>query len=100
MKCIECIAYNELNEYCVAKGLKVYCEVEHRFDCDEYVDKSKAKPVEEVCIWEKTYDKVGHRFHYNLKCSSGLKLSETMYSKIWASFTYCPYCGKPIKIKE
>jgi hypothetical protein len=98
-KCInkKCSKYAESHD----NNCMVYFP-EEMYACSRKIlqDTEKVEPVEEVCIWEKTYDKVGHRFHYNLKCSRGLKLSETMYGKIWASFTYCPYCGKPIKIKE
>jgi hypothetical protein len=53
---------------------------------------SEAEPTDSVCEWRSTNAGVPV---YRPKCSNAV-------NRQWAfkDFTYCPYCGKPISIKD
>lgn len=61
---------------------------------EQAIDEAEVKQEEDCCEWKKVYDDVDNE--YKPLCSDDGFIEITGYF----DYTYCPYCGKRIKISE
>lgn len=89
MKCKNCSWHDTECDMCALDT--EYKNVEIDRECRDFDHLEPTGEVQDYCEWE---DSKPYKPYFVIKCNS-IEIP-TLISK---SFKYCPYCGKPIKIK-